>query len=69
MGVGEGWVDLDGSTVALHSTIDILHLLESVPHVTVGIGKVRMDPGARDKHIITPRGAPPVIRTSRGTSL
>ena len=59
MGVGEGGVDLDGSGVALHGTIDILHLLEGVPHVAVSICKVGMDPAHVEEtglgiHLIDP---------------
>ena len=41
--VGEGGVDLDGSGVALHGPLDVVHLLEGVAHVGVGVGKGRLD--------------------------
>ncbi len=41
--VGKGWVDLDGSGVAVQGTLHILHLFESVTHVRVGIGKIGVD--------------------------
>ena len=34
--VGKGWVDLDGTSVALEGTLYVLHLLQGVAHVTVG---------------------------------
>ena len=42
--VGEGGVDLDGSGVALHGPLDVVHLLEGVAHVGVGVGEGRLDP-------------------------
>ena len=44
MGVSKGWVDLNSSSVALHGAINILHLLQGVAHVAVGISKVGVDP-------------------------
>ena len=44
MGIGKSWVDLYGSGVALQGSIDVLHLLQSVPHVAIGISKVGVDP-------------------------
>jgi hypothetical protein len=35
---------LNGSCVTLKSTIDILHLLKCVAHVTIRIGKWRLNP-------------------------
>ena len=43
MGVGKGGVNLYRTGVALHCSVDVLHLLESVAHVAVGIGKVGVD--------------------------
>lgn len=43
MRISKGWVDLDGAGVALKSSLDILHLLEGVAHVGVGIGECRLD--------------------------
>jgi hypothetical protein len=37
MRVCEGWVDLDGSGVALQSALHISHFLESIAHVGIGI--------------------------------
>lgn len=31
----EGWVDLDGTSVALEGALNVLHLLQCVAHVTV----------------------------------
>ncbi len=56
MGIGKGWVDLNGSGVALQRSTDILHLLESVPHVAVGISKVGVDPEntkTKEYHLLT----------------
>ena len=49
MGIGKGWVDLNGSGVALQGSIDVLHLLQSVTHVAVGISEVRVDPARQTK--------------------
>ena len=45
MGIGKGWVDLDGPSIALHSTTNVLHFFQSVTHITVCICKAWMDPG------------------------
>ncbi len=45
VGICKSWVDLDGPAVALHGSCDVLHLLQSVPHVTVRICKIGVDPG------------------------
>ena len=39
MSIGKGRINLNGSCVTLKSTIDILHLLKCVAHVTIRIGK------------------------------
>ena len=44
MGVGEGWVNLNRPRVALHRSVHVLHFLEGVPHVAVGVRKVGVDP-------------------------
>lgn len=44
MSVSKRRVDLYGTRIALHGSIDVLHLFEGVAHVAVGIGKVWMDP-------------------------
>ena len=31
----EGWVDLDGTSVALEGALNVLHLLQCVAHITV----------------------------------
>ena len=51
--VCKGWVDLNSPAVALHGTIDVLHLLQSVPHVAVCISKVGVDSGGGGGRIIT----------------
>ena len=43
MGVGKCRVYLDGPGVALHGSIDVLHLLEGVAHVAVGVCEVWVD--------------------------
>ena len=43
--ISKGWVDLNGPSVALQSSLHILHLFESVAHVGVGIGKIGVDSG------------------------
>ena len=43
--VRESRVELNSPSIALQSSIDVLHLLKSIAHVTVGIRKVRLDPG------------------------
>ena len=50
MGIGKGWVNLNGSGVALKGSIDVLHLLQCVPHVAVSISKVGVDPEIARKH-------------------
>jgi hypothetical protein len=42
--IGECWVDLDGSSVALESSLNVLHFLKSITHVAVSIGKRWLDP-------------------------
>ena len=44
MSIGKGRINLNGSCVTLKSTIDILHLLKCVAHVTIRIGKWRLNP-------------------------
>lgn len=44
VGVGEGGVDLDGAGVALQRSLHVLHLLQRVAHVGVGISKGGADP-------------------------
>jgi hypothetical protein len=39
MRISKGRIDLDGSGVTLQRALDVVHLLQSVAHVTVGIGK------------------------------
>lgn len=41
--VGEGWVDLDGTCIALQCALDVLHLLQGVAHVAVSVRKRRLD--------------------------
>ena len=41
--VGEGRVDLDGARVALQRRRDVLHLLQRVAHVAVGVSERRLD--------------------------
>lgn len=52
MSISKGWVDLNGPTVALHGTIDVLHLFQSVAHVTVRISKVGVDSVGGDQHYL-----------------
>ena len=49
VGVGKGGVNLNGTSVALECSIYVLHLLQCVPHVAVGISKVGMDPTERER--------------------
>ena len=44
MGVSKGRVDLDGPRVALKRALDVVHFLEGVAHVGVGVGEGRLDP-------------------------
>ena len=39
-------VDLDSARVALEGTRDVVHLLQRVAHVGVGVGEGRLDPGS-----------------------
>lgn len=41
--ISEGWIDLDGTSVALQSSLDILHFLQSVSHVGIGISECGAD--------------------------
>ncbi len=43
MGVGERGVDLNGARVALQGTLDVVHLLEGVAHVGVGVCEGGLD--------------------------
>ena len=49
MGICKCWIDLYGPSVALKGALDILHLLQGVPHVAVRISKGGMYPGWRDE--------------------
>lgn len=44
MSVRETGIDLNGASVTLQRSLYVLHFLESVAHVAVGIGKCRLDP-------------------------
>lgn len=44
MGIGESRVDLDGSRVALESSLDVLHLFQGVAHVGIGVSERWLDP-------------------------
>jgi len=46
VGVCERWVDLDGAGVALQRSLHVLHLLQGVAHVGVGVGKCGTYPRA-----------------------
>lgn len=50
MGISKCWVYLDGSSVALESALDVLHLLKSIAHVAVSICKCRLDPIEMKQH-------------------
>jgi hypothetical protein len=39
MCVSKGRINLDGSGVALQRALDVVHLLQSVAHVAVGVSK------------------------------
>ena len=41
---GERRVDLDGAGVALECALHVVHLLQGVAHVGVGVGEGRLDP-------------------------
>lgn len=49
MSVSKGWVDLDGTSIALQSSLDILHLLQRIAHVGIGISKCGADPKIKAK--------------------
>ena len=44
VGIGERRIDLNGSRVALKRPVNVLHLLQSVAHVAVSVGKRWLDP-------------------------
>ena len=48
VGVGEGRVDLNSPGVALECALYVLHLLQCVPHVGVGISKGRRNPVGKE---------------------
>lgn len=48
VGVCERWVDLDGAGVALQRSLHVLHLLQGVAHVGVGVGKRGTYPRERE---------------------
>ena len=41
---GEGRVDLDGAGVALEGALHVVHLLQGVAHVGIGVREGRLDP-------------------------
>ena len=43
MSVGKRRIDLYRPRIALHRSVNVLHLFERVTHVAVGVGKVRVD--------------------------
>ena len=43
--ISERRVDLNGSCVALHCSLYVLHLFQSVAHVAVSISKIGVDTG------------------------
>ena len=43
MSIGKRRIDLNRSRVALHCSVNVLHLFECVSHVAVGVGKVWVD--------------------------
>lgn len=43
MGISKGRVDLDGTSVALQRPLHVLHFLQRVAHVGVGISKCGAD--------------------------
>lgn len=47
MSISEGRIDLDGTSVALQGSLDILHFLQSISHVGIGISKCGADPKTR----------------------
>lgn len=49
MCVSKGGVDLNGTCVALQCPLHVLHLLQGVAHVGVGIRKGRTDPGSHQQ--------------------
>ena len=51
VGVGESGVDLNVPGVAIGGTLDVMHLLQSVAHVGVGVRKSRLDSGGGAKTI------------------
>jgi hypothetical protein len=48
--ISKCWVDLDGSSVALESSLDVLHFLQSIAHVAVSICKCWLDSTKRKSH-------------------
>jgi hypothetical protein len=48
--ISKCWVDLYGSSVALESSLNILHFLKSITHVAVSICKCWLDPKKRKEY-------------------
>ena len=44
MSISEGRVDLYGTSITLHGSLNVLHFLKGIPHVAIGIRKRGMDP-------------------------
>ena len=59
--ISEGRVDLYGPGIALDGSCHVAHLLQSVAHVAVGIGKGRLDPTVKPQW--TGRGLVQATRT------
>lgn len=49
MSVCEGGIDLNGASVALKCALNVMHFLQGVAHVGVGIGESRLDPNLKKK--------------------
>ena len=49
VGIGKGGINLDGPRVALEGGVNILHFLQRVAHVAIGVGKRRLDPFTREE--------------------
>jgi hypothetical protein len=48
--ISKRWVDLNGSSVALKSSLNVLHFLKGIAHVAVSICKCWLDPTKMKSH-------------------
>ena len=49
VGVGKGWIDLNGAQIARNGVVQITHFLQRVPHVGVRVRECRVNSGVWKK--------------------